>query len=100
MKLLKNFLFAIINYDYKAIYKNNFLFYKNVIKNSEQKIQPKIVTKAFCTINVSNNCNLSCAYCYRNKRETSLLKYEDLEKTIQKVKFELFPNAKEYSFSL
>lgn len=70
-----------------------------MLKGKEQHIKSVSVNKAFCTINISNHCNLSCTYCYRNKKETSHLRLKDLDTIIESIINNIYPNASEYSFS-
>lgn len=76
-------------------------FYNKILK--QQEIKPKIVKKnekCIATINFSNNCNLDCKYCYRNKNDKGKMSKEDLESLVRFLKYEFMPEATEYIFSL
>lgn len=76
-------------------------FYNKILK--QQEIKPKIVKKnkkCIATINFSNNCNLDCKYCYRNKNDKGKMSKEDLESLVRFLKYEFMPEATEYCFSL
>lgn len=94
--------------DIKMIKEKYVFFYKKVILKKEitKRQVLKCNKKSFhdekccVTLDFSNNCNMDCKYCYRNKYEKSKLKKEDFDKILDYIKNKYFPSAKEYSFSL
>lgn len=88
--------------DFKTIKKQFPIFYKKVILKKELKGNNiKQNTKKQCNVavNISNKCNLDCAYCYRDKSERSSLSDKDLESIIKYIKFNYMPDAEGYCFS-
>ena len=85
--------------DSKAIRLKYKKFYKSVIKSKQIKIQYPETKNCNVTINVSNNCNLNCNYCYRNKSEQSTLSNKDLKEIMHYITQKYYPDAKQYNFS-
>ena len=99
--LTNDFLSSLIkNNNVETIRKKYTDFYKKVIRKRPKRIIPPQVSECNVTINPSNNCNLNCKYCYRDKNLKAKLSNEDLEKIISYVKKCYYPKANQYNFSL
>lgn len=85
--------------DYKKIKHDYKKFYKSIL--CKDIFKPEILQENKCciTINFSNNCNLNCSYCYRNKAEKSKLEMNDAERILQFALAEYMPDAESYSFT-
>ncbi len=77
-------------------------FYNKILKY--QEVKPRRTNKknerCIATINFSNNCNLNCKYCYRNKNDKNKMAKEDLESLVRFIKYDFMPEAADYCFSL
>lgn len=86
-------------YDIKSMYPK---FYKEVVLKRELSSKvtlPKKEKQCKVTINLSNNCNLNCIYCYRNKTEKTSLSEKQIEEIFQYLKYDYMPNADCYILS-
>lgn len=85
--------------DYKKVKHGYKKFYKSIL--CKEIFKPEILQENKCciTINFSNNCNLNCSYCYRNKAEKSKLEIKDAERILQFALEEYMPDAESYSFT-
>lgn len=89
--------------NYKLIQKNYPTFNKQILLKEDlnNKSQQRANNKKCCvTINISNNCNLDCVYCYRNKQDKNSLDKESIKNILIYLITQYMPEAESYSLSL
>lgn len=74
--------------------RNNIVSLKDIIPESNKSNSSTNVM-----INVSNNCNLNCSYCYRNKNDKSIASVEQIKSAIDYIMNQYEPNSQNYNFT-
>ncbi len=89
-------------FDASELNKREKEFLTQIKKAKDPTIKKKMETDTvYITICYSDNCNLNCTYCYRNKSNNKQkLTISDLEKIIDFIVTKYQPKAKNYIFSL
>jgi radical SAM protein with 4Fe4S-binding SPASM domain len=113
----KNYVFSAYNHKVIALDNKSFLALKgNKVNITESFDENDVILKSlydnkisfrnynepkcFVTINYSDECNLNCTYCYRNKNSKMKLNVSDFENIIKFSTSKYRPDATEYVFSL
>ncbi len=98
--LSEELLFLLKNKQYKNIKQKYKKFYNKILIKKHFKAKVASDNNCTVTINLSNKCNLSCLYFYRDKKQKSELSNEELKKIIHYIITKYQPYAKQYIFSL
>lgn len=75
--LSEELLFLLKNKQYKNIKQKYKKFYNKILIKKHFKAKVASDNNCTVTINLSNKCNLSCLYCYRDKKQKSELSNEE-----------------------